>query len=68
MEEIHKLRAQLSSIAQANFQNAEVGFDKNIPPPNDIQVTGSLVHAILPFADNLLLAKSYSSAAHRCVY
>jgi len=42
MEEIHKLRAQLSSIAQANFQNAEVGFDKNIAPPNDIQVTDFL--------------------------
>ncbi|KAG1772266.1 P-loop containing nucleoside triphosphate hydrolase protein [Suillus occidentalis] len=31
MEEIHKLRAQLSNIADANFQNAEVGFNKNIP-------------------------------------
>jgi ATP-dependent RNA helicase DHX37/DHR1 len=40
MEEIHKLRAQLSNIADANFQNAEVGFNKNIRPPNDTQVIG----------------------------
>ncbi|KAG1770119.1 hypothetical protein EV702DRAFT_1049446 [Suillus placidus] len=38
MEEIHKLRAQLSSIAEANFQNAKVGFNKNIRPPNDTQL------------------------------
>lgn len=38
MEEIHKLRAQISSIVQANFPSIDVGFNPNIPPPNTNQV------------------------------
>jgi ATP-dependent RNA helicase DHX37/DHR1 len=53
MEEIHKLRAQLSNIANANFQNAEVGFNKNIRPPNDTQVIGALF-MLSTFDDTIL--------------
>jgi len=67
MEEIHKLRAQLSSIAESNFQNAEVGFNKNIRPPNDTQVMVSCLRCST-FDDTILLAKSYSSTACRCLY
>lgn len=38
MEEIHKLRAQISNIVQANFPGADAGFVPKIMPPNDQQV------------------------------
>ncbi|KAG2151417.1 P-loop containing nucleoside triphosphate hydrolase protein [Suillus clintonianus] len=57
MEEIHKLRAQLSSIAQANFQNAEVGFDKNIRPPNDIQLKAIRQLLAAAFIDQVAVRK-----------
>lgn len=38
MEEIHKLRAQISNIVQANFPGADAGFVPKILPPNDLQV------------------------------
>ncbi|OAX44313.1 P-loop containing nucleoside triphosphate hydrolase protein [Rhizopogon vinicolor AM-OR11-026] len=57
MEEIHKLRAQLTSIAQANFQNAEVGFDKNIRPPNDIQLKAIRQLLTAAFIDQVAVRK-----------
>lgn len=38
MEEIHKLRGQISNIVQANFSDAEVGFLPKIIPPDAFQV------------------------------
>lgn len=38
MEEIHKLRAQISSIVSVNFPGSETGFESNLKPPNDLQV------------------------------
>ncbi|KAJ6508792.1 P-loop containing nucleoside triphosphate hydrolase protein [Mycena sanguinolenta] len=38
MEEIHKLRAQISNIVQANFPGADAGFVPKIMPPNDLQL------------------------------
>ena len=40
MEEIHKLRAQISNIVRANFADADTdaGFTLKLPPPRDIQV------------------------------
>jgi ATP-dependent RNA helicase DHX37/DHR1 len=38
MEEIHKLRAQISHIVQANFQDIDAGFIPNLQPPNEFQV------------------------------
>lgn len=38
MEEIHKLRGQISNIAQANFSDVDVGFLPKIDPPNAFQV------------------------------
>jgi len=38
MEEIHKLRGQISNIVQANFSDADVGFLPKIIPPNAFQV------------------------------
>ncbi|KAG1742366.1 P-loop containing nucleoside triphosphate hydrolase protein [Suillus paluster] len=57
MEEIHKLRAQLSSIAQANFQSAEVGFNKNIRPPNDIQLKAIRQLLTAAFIDQVAVRK-----------
>ncbi|KAJ7250874.1 P-loop containing nucleoside triphosphate hydrolase protein [Mycena haematopus] len=38
MEEIHKLRAQISNIVQANFAGVDAGFIPKIMPPNDLQL------------------------------
>lgn len=38
MEEIRKLRAQISGIVQANFPALDAGFVPKIQPPNDMQV------------------------------
>ena len=38
MEEIHKLRAQISNIVQTNFPDSNAGFVANLLPPNALQV------------------------------
>ncbi|KAI0320190.1 P-loop containing nucleoside triphosphate hydrolase protein [Amylostereum chailletii] len=38
MEEIHKLRAQISNIVRTNFSGADPGFMPNLPPPNATQL------------------------------
>ncbi|KAF7982902.1 hypothetical protein HWV62_25164 [Athelia sp. TMB] len=38
MEEIHKLRAQISAIVQSNFPAISTGPDPNLRPPNDLQL------------------------------
>jgi len=38
MEEIHKLRAQISNIVQTNFQDVDPGFVPDLKPPNHLQV------------------------------
>jgi len=39
MEEIHKLRAQISNIVRINFTDTDDGFTPKLPPPQDIQVS-----------------------------
>ncbi|TFL01831.1 P-loop containing nucleoside triphosphate hydrolase protein [Pterulicium gracile] len=38
MEEIHKLRAQISNIVQANFTGMDALFSANLTPPTEIQL------------------------------
>ncbi|KAI0300291.1 P-loop containing nucleoside triphosphate hydrolase protein [Russula brevipes] len=38
MEEIHKLRAQISNIVRINFTDADAGFTPKLPPPQDLQL------------------------------
>lgn len=38
MEEIHKLRAQISNIVRINFTDTDDGLNPKLPPPRDIQV------------------------------
>ncbi|KAI0662646.1 P-loop containing nucleoside triphosphate hydrolase protein [Cubamyces menziesii] len=38
MEEIHKLRAQISSIVQTNFPDVQTGFEANLRPPSALQL------------------------------
>ena len=42
MEEIHKLRAQISNIVKANFPDLDVGFVQGIKPPSELQVCDHL--------------------------
>lgn len=46
MEEIHKLRAQISNIVQLNFPGLDAGFVPKIKPPSDLQVNLQL-HILL---------------------
>ncbi|EJC98118.1 P-loop containing nucleoside triphosphate hydrolase protein [Fomitiporia mediterranea MF3/22] len=38
MEEIHKLRAQISSIVSTNFPGIDTGFASKLKPPSDLQL------------------------------
>jgi len=38
MEEIHKLRAQISNIVQSNFPEVKTPFSPSLPPPNSKQL------------------------------
>ncbi|KAF8635912.1 hypothetical protein AX15_000090 [Amanita polypyramis BW_CC] len=38
MEEIHKLRAQISNIVQTNFPGLDAGFTPKLSPPSDLQI------------------------------
>ncbi|KAI0670084.1 P-loop containing nucleoside triphosphate hydrolase protein [Trametes maxima] len=38
MEEIHKLRAQISNIVQTNFPDVQTGFEANLKPPSALQL------------------------------
>ncbi|PFH53904.1 hypothetical protein AMATHDRAFT_136330 [Amanita thiersii Skay4041] len=38
MEEIHKLRAQINNIVQANFTGIQPGFTPKLRPPSDLQL------------------------------
>ncbi|KAG1801054.1 P-loop containing nucleoside triphosphate hydrolase protein [Suillus variegatus] len=57
MEEIRKLRAQLSSIAETNFQNAEVRFNTNIRPPKDTQIKAIRQLLAAAFIDQVAVRK-----------
>ena len=39
MEEIHKLRAQISNIVKTNFPNVDVHFVQALQPPSELQVS-----------------------------
>lgn len=38
MEEIHKLRAQINNIVQANFPGVDTGYVSNLGPPSALQL------------------------------
>lgn len=66
MEEIHKLRAQISSIVQTNFPTLDTGFVPNVQPPNDLQVS-CLTHG--KFANNSYFsAQSPQTISDGCFY
>ena len=44
MEEIHKLRAQISNIVSTNFPDIDGGFTPNLVPPSDLQVCLGVVY------------------------
>ena len=58
MEEIHKLRAQISGIVQANFPSIDVEFNPNLPPPkiNQVKALRQLITA--SFIDQVAARKA----------
>jgi hypothetical protein len=59
MEEIHKLRAQISNIVRTNFPDANVGFTSKLPPPRDIQVKYHVVCYVLTLTPRHLSASTF---------
>jgi hypothetical protein len=57
MEEVHKLRAQISSITQTNFPSIDVGFNPNIPPPKPNQVKALRQLIAASFIDQVAVRK-----------
>jgi ATP-dependent RNA helicase DHX37/DHR1 len=46
MEEIHKLRAQISAIVASSFPDIDAGFTPKLTPPSALQVLYILSHVI----------------------
>ena len=67
MEEIHKLRSQLSYIVHANFADADSGFEPKIAPPDDLQVSCTWTQQDLPNPSHHL-AQGASPAPSRRVH
>lgn len=44
MEEIHKLRAQISNIVSTNFPDIDGGFTPDLAPPSDLQVCVAMTY------------------------
>ena len=42
MEEIRKLRVQISNIVRANFPDVDTGFIPNLTPPSELQVRSAV--------------------------
>lgn len=40
MEEIHKLRVQISNIVHLNFPDIDIGLTSHLRPPDEVQVCG----------------------------
>lgn len=57
MEETHKLRAQISSIAQTNFPSIDVGSNPKIPPPKTNQVKALRQLIAASFIDQVAVRK-----------
>lgn len=58
MEEIHKLRGQISNIVQTNFPGVNVGFVSNLLPPTALQVSWNAKRVFL--LPNLHLSSKFS--------
>ncbi|EIN12593.1 P-loop containing nucleoside triphosphate hydrolase protein [Punctularia strigosozonata HHB-11173 SS5] len=57
MEEIHKLRAQISAIVQTNFAAADAGFVPNLLPPNPTQIKVMRQLLTAAFIDQVAIRK-----------
>ncbi|KAK7056793.1 putative ATP-dependent RNA helicase DHR1 [Paramarasmius palmivorus] len=57
MEEIHKLRAQISSIMQTNFPGVDAAFVPNLQPPNDLQLKVLRQLLAAAFIDQIAIRK-----------
>ncbi|CAA7261404.1 unnamed protein product [Cyclocybe aegerita] len=57
MEEIHKLRAQISNIVHANFPTTDPNFIPRLPPPNDRQLKALRQILTAGFLDQVAIRK-----------
>ncbi|KAG6903245.1 hypothetical protein C0995_000140 [Termitomyces sp. Mi166 len=59
MEEIHKLRAQISNVVQMNFPGVNVGLVSNISPPNALQLKVLRQLLTAGFIDQVAIRKDH---------
>ncbi|KAK7048361.1 P-loop containing nucleoside triphosphate hydrolase protein [Favolaschia claudopus] len=57
MEEVHKLRAQISNIVRVNFPNSNAGFVPKIMPPNALQLKALRQLLTAGFIDQVAVRK-----------
>jgi len=68
MEEIHKLRVQISKLAHANFPDSAAEFVPKVQPPNENQAFLVLLpHYELPCSFVKCLVKNTAAIAHSWV-
>lgn len=60
MQEIHKLRAQITNIVQGNYPGLDIQFDPKLLPPNEVQVSNTRFKEVL--TEGLLANNSPLSA------
>ncbi|KAG9051688.1 putative ATP-dependent RNA helicase DHR1 [Tulasnella sp. UAMH 9824] len=63
MEEIHKLRAQLSHIVQANFDGVDADFSPKMPPPTNTQLKALRQLITSGFIDRVAVRKDVADKA-----
>jgi ATP-dependent RNA helicase DHX37/DHR1 len=63
MEEIHKLRSQISSIVETNFSSVSASFLPTLQPPNELQL--KILRQLLAsaFIDQVAIRKDLVSSA-----
>lgn len=47
MQEIHKLRAQITNIVRSNYPSLDIDFDPKLRPPNETQVRFRASEAVM---------------------
>ncbi|SGY69292.1 BQ5605_C004g02989 [Microbotryum silenes-dioicae] len=68
MEEIHKLRAQISRIVSTSYHGFDVGFDPQLPPPSTTQLKVLRQLLTSAFIDQVAIRKDLADKASPLSY
>ncbi|GAA5851056.1 hypothetical protein JCM8547_009166 [Rhodosporidiobolus lusitaniae] len=68
MQEIHKLRAQISRIVSSTFPGIDAGFVPKLPPPNDTQLKILRQLLTAAFIDQVAIRKDIADKSNHISY